>query len=265
MKHGPAALPGEILALVPFLLVIVTASFAGAWTVPPAFEPAYTQLRDLVYQNAPIAQIRKSYETADSLRAIVIQDRDESAYWSARIEYLAGRAENELRNWKAADSHLAIGLTAVQRHLDRCSCDEGWRVKSAILGQMCLVKIRRFEYWWVFLHGLDVSHFADEALKAQPKNGKAKILVGSTLVYPPLIYGGNPKRGIEVMNDALSMPDIEKDDMFNIFSGIGIAYGRLDKKPEALAYLNKALMLYPSNRYANEKFRDIAAGRHVEP
>jgi tetratricopeptide (TPR) repeat protein len=257
----------KFLAITWFSLAVLAcgapASFAG--TIPPEFVPAYETLRDAVYQNSPIAEIRNHYKAADSLRARIIKDKKDNTYWSGRLEYLAGRAENELRNWKEADAHLAKGLKAIDTHLATCSCDEGWRVKSAIMGQMCLVKIRQVEYWWVLLHGLEVSYLANTALKIQPKNGKAHILIASTLVYPPVLYGGNPSKGIEVMNTALEMPDIEKDDQFNIFSGLGIAYGRLERREEALAYLNKALELYPGNRYATEKLREIASGQHVTP
>jgi tetratricopeptide (TPR) repeat protein len=251
------------------LVLVMVFPTTGMCTNPAApssaFASAYINLRDSVYQNASIANIRKLYAIADSLRNRPFTEQNNSLYWSARLEYLAGRAENELHNWDEADRHLATGLKAINLHVANNSCDDGWRVKSAIMGQMCLVKIRRMEYWWVLMHGLEVSQLANMALKIQPKNGKAHILIGSTLVYPPLIYGGDPERGIEVMNTALSMPDIEKDDRFNIFSGIGIAYGRLDRKEEALTYLNKALELYPGNRYAGEKFREIASGQHVVP
>lgn len=238
---------------------------ASAGTIPPEFVPVYDTLRDAVYQNSPISEIRNHYKAADSVRLKFIKDKKDKTYWSGRLEYLAGRAENELRNWKEADAHLAIGLKAIDEHLRTCSCDEGWRVKSAIMGQMCLVKIRQMEYWWVLMHGLEVSYLANTALKLQPQNGKAHILIASTLVYPPVLYGGNPSKGIEVMNTALEMPDIEKDDQFNIFSGLGIAYGRLERREEALAYLNKALELYPGNRYAAEKLKEIASGQHVNP
>lgn len=258
-------IPGIFQVVVIFNALCFCSAFAAP-AVPPEFVPAYETLRDAVYQNSPIAEIRKDYRKADSLRMKVFNNKKDNAYWCGRLEYLEGRAENELQNWKEADSHLAIGLKAIDDHLRLCaSCDEGWRVKSAIMGQMCLVKIRQFEYWWVFMHGLEVSYLANTALKIQPKNGKAHILIGSTLVYPPIIYGGNPSKGIEVMNTALEMPDIEKDDQFNIFSGLGIAYGRLERREEALAYLNKALELYPGNRYAAEKLKEIASGQHVNP
>jgi len=263
----PAMKTDKILVIISSTLVFCALSSVSAQggTIPPEFVPAYETFRDAVYQNAPIAEIRNHYKAADSVRIMLIKDKKDNTYWSGRLEYLAGRAENELKNWKEADAHLAIGLKAIDEHLRTCFCDEGWRVKSAIMGQMCLVKIRQFEYWWVLMHGLEVSYLANTALKIQPQNGKAHILIASTLVYPPVIYGGNPSKGIEVMNTALAMPDIEKDDQFNIFSGLGIAYGRLDRKEEALAYLNKALELYPGNRYAAEKLKEIASGQHVNP
>ncbi len=96
-----------------------------------------------MYQNVPILDIRDLHKKADSLRRAAIGNKSDNAYWSARIEYLAGRAETDLGNRKEADSHLSIWLKAISYYVECCSCDEGWRVKSAITGQLCLIKIRQ--------------------------------------------------------------------------------------------------------------------------
>jgi tetratricopeptide (TPR) repeat protein len=236
-----------------------------ACNIPKELIPAYENLRDAVYQNYSIEEIRNSFYIVDSLCNKLIKNSQQRAYCIARFEYLIGRAENEQKNWKEAEKHLLNGIRAIEQHIKKCSCDEAWRVKSALMGQLCLVKIRTMDYVWVIKHGLDVSKLANTAIKLQPHNGKAHILIASTLVYPPIIYGGNPRKGAEVMSKALTMPDIEKDDQFNIYSGLGIAYGRLQQRELALAYLEKALELYPNNKYVLEISKQIVSGQNVTP
>jgi|GEM_PF-5167004 len=97
------------LRSIAMLLVFLAATGVrgGQTGVPPRLAPAYERLRDAVYQNVPIIDIRDLYKKADSLRRAAIGNKSDNAYWSARIEYLAGRAETELRNWKEADSVAA--------------------------------------------------------------------------------------------------------------------------------------------------------------
>jgi tetratricopeptide (TPR) repeat protein len=79
----------------------------------------------------------------------------------------------------------------------------------------------------------------------------------SAEIYSPSIFGGKPQKGIRIMQEALEMPDLDKGDLFNIFSGIGIAYSRLKKYDKAKLYLARSLELFPDNFYANEEIRKL--------
>ena len=68
-------------------------------------------------------------------------------------------------------------------------------------------------------------------------------------VYPPPVFGGNPRLGIELMHKALAMGNAERDDLFNIYSGIGLAYDKLKDSQEARRWLREALDLYPGNLF----------------
>jgi tetratricopeptide (TPR) repeat protein len=56
------------------------------------------------------------------------------------------------------------------------------------------------------------------------------------------------------MREALAMGTAERDDLFNIYSGIGLAYGKLRDLEEARRWLGKALELYPGNVYARAEY-----------
>jgi tetratricopeptide (TPR) repeat protein len=71
------------------------------------------------------------------------------------------------------------------------------------------------------------------------------------------VFGGNPRVGIEMMRRVLERGAREKDDLFNIYSGIGLAYGKIKNREAALKWLEMALELYPNNEYVNEEYRKI--------
>jgi hypothetical protein len=67
-------------------------------------------------------------------------------------------------------------------------------------------------------------------------------------VYAPAPFH-NYNKGIEMMTAALNESDMEKDDLFNAYSGIGYAHIQQKKDSLARPWLIKSLELYPSNKY----------------
>jgi hypothetical protein len=75
-------------------------------------------------------------------------------------------------------------------------------------------------------------------------------MVASRWVFAPGIFG-NPQRGINELEAILNGDgDPWKDDLFNIYSAIGYAYIRLKKNQDALVWVNRSLVLYPTNKFA---------------
>jgi tetratricopeptide (TPR) repeat protein len=103
-----------------------------------------------------------------------------------------------------------------------------------------------------------VMSYAEKAIALDPRNAAARIIVAASKVYPPPVFGGNPGRGIELMREALALGTAEKDDLFNIYSGIGIAYSKMDDKAAARPWMDKALALYPGNEYIRQELSRLS-------
>ena len=116
--------------------------------------------------------------------------------------------------------------------------------------QMCLVRGRAF----LMANGARGLRYVRRAIELDNDNGKAHIILGASKIYPPVFWGGNPEKGIDLMKQAASKPDIEKDDLFNIYSGIGIAYGKLGRNADAEYWFAEALAIYPRNSYALRQY-----------
>jgi tetratricopeptide (TPR) repeat protein len=76
-------------------------------------------------------------------------------------------------------------------------------------------------------------------------------MIAARWVYAPAPFH-NYRKGIEMMNDILSKGDTEKDDLFNVYLSIGYAYIQQKKFSDARPWLQKALGVYPTNKYARE-------------
>ena len=214
----------------------------------------YENLRDAVYDSEPsLDTVRRLYQNAaDGVRQAGT-DTTSQEYWLSRVEYMAGRAYQNAEIKESAAGHYDSALARIDEALSAGDFSEGYRMKSEIISQMCLVKTVGF----ILANGLKVNEYAEKALKLNPDNGKAILILASAKVYPPPIYGGNPRKGVDLMLKAQPKPDMEKDDMFNVYSGLGIAYGKLKEKAKALFWMENALELYPHNKYVNDEYKKL--------
>jgi len=218
-----------------------------------AVRSGYEVLRDAVYNSETLARIEESYRDAiDRLDSAGLPEADREL-WRSRIEYMVARGYQALEDKKRSVTHYEAGLASLATlSPDRVS-SESWRMTSECISQLCLLK----GMGYVVANGPKVSSYAEKALELNPKNAAAQVIVAASKVYPPAMFGGNPKRGIELMKEALSFGTADRDDLFNIYLGTGLAYGKLKNVEEARRWLVMARELYPGNAYARTEYEKL--------
>ena len=117
-------------------------------------------------------------------------------------------------------------------------------MRAENLSQSCAVG----SVGYAMTHGLNVEKFAKNALALNSRNAAAQYLIAARWVFAPAPLH-NHKRGIEMMTDILENGDMDKDDRFNVNSGIGYAYIQQKKYADARPWLLKSLEIYPSNKF----------------
>jgi tetratricopeptide (TPR) repeat protein len=218
----------------------------------------YELLRDEAYNHGQFSRIETLYRQACT--AVLNADIEECArkYWLSRVEYMMGRACQSREDLQEAARHYEEGLELSKASMRDGEFSEGWRMMSENLGQLCVVKWELSKsLGFLIAHGPKVKDYAARAAELDPRNAAALIILAAGKIYPPVIFGGNPRKGIEMMNDILVLGSAEKDDLFNIYSGIALAHGKLNNKQEAVLWFQRSLELYPNNRYIREEYQKI--------
>jgi tetratricopeptide (TPR) repeat protein len=217
-------------------------------------QSGYEALRDAVYNSEDIPRLEILY--AQALAAVEGADPapPDRGLWASRLEYLLARGYQAVGEKKQAAVHYEQGLVPLEELRVKGDSSEAWRMTSECISQLCLLKGLAF----VMTNGPKVVSYARKALELDSRNAAAAIIVAASKVYPPALFGGDPKTGIALMQKALAMGTAERDDLFNIYSGIGIAFGKLGNSAEARAWLGQALELYPGHRFAREEYEKSA-------
>ncbi len=215
---------------------------------------AYECLRDAMYNSESVLVLEYNYARAvDCLRRARLS-LPERNYWSSRIEYMAARGYQAARKKPQAIIHYEEGLDCIDRIQAGEENSESWRMRSELLGHLCLLK----DLGFLLKNGRKVVGYAGKALELNPESAGAQIIIAASKVYTPVVFGGNPRKGLELMRKALAMGTAEKDDLFNIYSGIGLAFSKLRDKEEAKRWFEKALELYPGNSFVRTEYGKLA-------
>jgi hypothetical protein len=97
-------------------------------------------------------------------------------------------------------------------------------------------------------NGLKVQKYSKNALALNDKNAAAKFMIAARWVYAPSPFH-NYNRGIEMLSAIPNDSNMDKDDIFNVYSSLGYAYIQRKNKTQANLWLLKSLEIYPTNKY----------------
>jgi tetratricopeptide (TPR) repeat protein len=114
---------------------------------------------------------------------------------------------------------------------------------------------------WAFAmsNGLDVERFARNALELDRRNAAAQYLIAARWVFAPRPFN-NFRRGVEMMEAIFSEGDMGRDDHFNVASAIGWAHVQQRNFGDAVPWLERALAVYPTNRFAADLLAEAESG-----
>ncbi len=211
-------------------------------------------LRNAMYNSEPVRVLELLYEQALQCLNQTELPACTRAFWGSRIEYLLARGYQAAGEKHRAVSHYEKGLAWIERVPENEASSESWQMRSEHLSQLCLLKGIAF----LLANSRKITRYAAQALRLDPSNAAAQIIIASSKVYPPAAFGGNPAVGIELLQKSLALGTAEQDDLFNIYSGLGVAYGKLKNCEEARRWLERALKLYPGNSFVRREYEKLA-------
>jgi len=162
----------------------------------------------------------------------------------SRCEYMMGRAYQYEEKKDQAASHYGEGITWAQKALEIQDSAEAWQMLAENISQSCAVR----PVSYAMANGLKVEKYSKNALAIDGRNAAAQIMIAARWIYAPSPFH-NYRRGIEMMSAVPEESNMQKDDLFNVYVGIGYAYLQQRNIVLARQWLQKSLEIYPTNKY----------------
>jgi len=213
-------------------------------------------LREAIYEQVLTAeQIRPLYLAASA--AARQHTAGVNRYMAlSRASFFMGRALLFEERNSEARPYFAEGLRLAEIAVEAAPSAEAWVLRSENLGHLIQADGRTT---FAMANGLDVERFARNALEIDPRNAAAQHTLAARWVFAPRPFN-NIRRGIEMMEAILENADVGRDDLFNVTSSIGWAHVQQRNFSEAIPWLERALEVYPTNRFAAGLLETAEAG-----
>lgn len=135
-----------------------------------------------------------------------------------------------------------------QDSLKERETSEGWRLVSDCGSYIMLQK----GVSYIIKNSAKVQEQAVRALEIDGSNSRASLIDAQGLINAPKIFGGNKKKGIEILEIQSRRDDLNREDSFYIEMALAQAYKGSKNKEQALKAINRALKIFPGNEEAKK-------------
>lgn len=108
----------------------------------------------------------------------------------------------------------------------------------------------------LFSYGKKSHELTQQVWEIDQSNPRAVILKSNQLIYTPRLFGGNMKAARKLLLPLLSQDLLDVDE-FTVLLCLGIIEKENRRTRSALEYFQKALTIYPGNRYIRELMEDL--------
>ena len=223
------------------LFIFLAGVPANGETLPEWFIP----LREAIYeQQLTAGEIEPLYREISSRAGTSLSGAARYLILS-RCEYMMGRAYQYEERKNEAMARYDEGIRMAERALEIQESAEAWVILAENLSQSCVVRPASY----AMANGLKVERYAKNALKINSRNAAAQYMIAARWVYAPSPLH-NYNKGIEMLTAIPNESNMEKDDIFNVYSAMGYAYIKRKNNMQARNWLSRALEIYPTNKYA---------------
>jgi tetratricopeptide (TPR) repeat protein len=182
-----------------------------------------------------------------------IQEAAERSYWLAEVEYLYGFVEQGDGRMAEAERRFAAGRDLALESLAQAESSRAYRLLADIYAQLLILNGLLYK----MSYGPKVRELAEEALRLEEGNAKARLTLALFYKNAPPIAGGSEAKSLRLLHDLERVPNLERVDRFAVNAWLGISYSEKGRRAEARRYLERALAVYPGNSWLRGMLEEL--------
>lgn len=191
----------------------------------------------------------RGFQALDTVQEVLDQD-----------QYLRrGKFKKLQKSYTRLDDIIALyeeSMAFAEQYMADGRDARGVRLYTESLSQLSTLKTLGF----LMANGPKIQPLAEEAVSLNPDDPKARMILASRYVYSPSVWGGDPDRGIAMIEEIKARGGLDREARHNTAVGIGFAHTMAERWEEAVPYFREALEVYPGNVYDTAMLQLCEAG-----
>lgn len=239
-----------------FQALVLAAALPAVAVDTPALEDgrlALTEATDALFDESLQPPALRQLLERSSRAFARIEDAPVRLYWQAEVEYLLGFvAQAEKRSGQSL-KHFEACRDLAQQSLAGRPSSGAYRLLADAYAQLLMLNGLLYK----MSYGPKVREMAQEALRLDPADAKARLTLALYYKNAPAIGGGSRAKSLEILHQLEGEQTLERVDRFSVNAWLAISYSDGRKSAEARRYLERALRIYPGNKWLAE----MLAGR----
>jgi tetratricopeptide (TPR) repeat protein len=236
---------------VALVFLLVSVFYADAQTLWQDTLPDYMlTLRDAVYsQNFKSASaVLPLYKAAVAGVKLNYTGVDQKVMLS-HCDFYMGRVYELVKNHDKALEFMQRGYDEAKAAIAEQETADADVMLAYNNGELCVLKGRGF----MLTHGLDGTKYCERALKLNPNHAAARYLIATRYAFAPGIFANQKKAVSLLMENLENGVVLSKEDLFNTYGTLAYSSTRSGDKAAAEKWLKKALALYPTNKFLEDR------------
>jgi len=177
----------------------------------------------------------------------------ETLYWRSRTALVRGQVYLEEENEELSLLDLFKSQELSMEAINMYNNSDSWRLMADAGSAIMLQK----GLGYIIKNSSKVQEYAETALKLDPMNARASLVIAQFLTNAPAIAGGNKRKGIKLLRELSQRSTLNKEDSYYINFSLSEALKKRRDKNEAVSSCRKALESYPGSVKAMDRLTDL--------
>lgn len=195
-------------------------------------------------------EVLNRYETG-----LDIEDSYDYYHTKSIINLYKGQAYYEKKDSNSSIFELEKSLNSAKNAIKIKETSDSWSV-MAYAGSLIMIQ-KGITY--IISNSGKVNDDAKKSLSLDKNNIRGAIVFAQGLINAPLIFGGNKKEGIRVLENLLKKREINKEFSYTIYMILAELYQKQNKINKALKNCRYAVLIYPDNINALKLINELEA------
>jgi tetratricopeptide (TPR) repeat protein len=183
----------------------------------------------------------------------LLEESRDTLYWKSKTALIRGQVYYSLERNNETLNEMEICIEMAEKSMTYGEYSEGWRLQADAGSYVMLIK----GVANIIANSGKMQNMAKKSLLLDPDNARSSLIIAQALINAPPLFGGNKKKGSEILERLNNRNDIKNEDRYYIMLALCEAYKALNRKDDAIRTYRNLQRIYRGSTYVQSLLNEL--------